>query len=76
MDIGMDINIKFLFWFFVIALIVNRLILRFYYKPKFVEVRKEWYESAETYYLGFFHATLMALIAVSFILNYPKGLYG
>ena len=68
----MDINIEFLFWFLVIALIVNRLILRFYYKRKYFETDKDGYDRERLYYLGFFHATLMALIVVSLTSNYPK----
>ena len=68
----MDINIKFLFWFFVIALIVNRLIMRFHWKRKYFETNKDDYEGLRLYYLGFFQATLMALIVVSMVSNYPE----
>jgi hypothetical protein len=50
----------------VITMIANRLILRFYYK------RKENYKYKETYYAGFLHATILALIIVAFMGNYPE----
>ena len=70
----MDINIEFLLWFFVIALIANRLILRFYWKRKIFATDKDGFEGTRLYYLGFFQATLMALIAVSIVSNYPEWL--
>ena len=50
----------------VITMIANRLILRFYYK------RKENYKYKETYYAGFLHATILALIIVAFMGDYPE----
>lgn len=70
-----DASVKLLFWFLVIALIGNRLILRFYYKRKFYESRKPEYEERQNYYLGFLHATLLALVAVSMVSEYPAWLY-
>ena len=65
----MDISVKVAFWFLVIALIANRLIIGIYYKSK------PDYEDWKDYYLGFFHATLMALVAVSIIGNYPADFW-
>jgi hypothetical protein len=64
-----DYQIKAVFWFLTIALIANRLILRFYYKRKLFDSRKSHYEYWQTYYLGLFHATLMALGVVSLVGN-------
>ena len=71
----MDISIQFLFWFLFIALIVNRLIMRFHWKRKYFETNKDDYEGQRLYYLGFFQATLMALIVVSTVANYPAWLW-
>ena len=62
----MDINIEFLIWFFVIALIANRLILYVHWQRKLFP-DKDGFERTRLYYLGFFRATLMALIVVSIV---------
>jgi len=65
-----------LFWFLVILATVNRLVLRFYYKRKFFETMKDGYEEKRIYYLGFFHATLTALVVVAIYSEYPAWLWG